>query len=95
METYENVEDLECEFFCGIALKWNYAKHHVNLAMVKYIMKQMTKYGHVAPLKPQHCPYSPNPIKYGKNNQTPSPLNVIGHGILAGTYLAEYRDSLK
>jgi len=21
--------------------------------------------------------------------------NVIGHGILAGTYLAEYRDSLK
>ena len=40
-----------------------------------YVMKQMTKYGHVAPLKPQHCPYLPNPIKYGKNNQAPSPIN--------------------
>jgi len=38
-------------------------------------MKQMTKYGHVVPLKPQHCPYSPNPIKYGKDNQAPSPLD--------------------
>jgi hypothetical protein len=26
-------------------------------------------------LKPQHCPYSPNPIKYGKDNQSPSPLD--------------------
>jgi hypothetical protein len=46
-----------------------------DLAMVKYIMKQLTKYGHVAPLKPQHCPYLPNPIKYGRDNQAPSPLN--------------------
>ncbi len=38
-------------------------------------MKQMTKYGHVAHLKPQHCTYLPNPIKYGKDNQTPSPLD--------------------
>jgi hypothetical protein len=38
-------------------------------------MKQMTKYGHVAPLQPQHCPYLPNPIKYGKDNQAPSPLD--------------------
>jgi hypothetical protein len=43
--------------------------------MAKYIMKQLTKYGHVAPLKPQHCLYLPNPIKYGKDNQAPSPLN--------------------
>ena len=38
-------------------------------------MKQMTKYGHVAPLKPQHYLYLPNPIKYGKDNQAPSPLD--------------------
>jgi hypothetical protein len=31
------------------------------------------KNGHVAPLKPQHCPYLPNPIKYGKVNLAPSP----------------------
>jgi hypothetical protein len=38
-------------------------------------MKQLTEYGHVAPLKPQHCPYLPNSIKYGKDNQAPSPLD--------------------
>jgi hypothetical protein len=75
METYGIVEDLEGYLYCGIALKWNYAKRHVDLAIVKYVMKQMTKYGHVVPLKPQHCPYSPNPIKYGKDNQAPSPLD--------------------
>jgi len=47
-ETYEIVEYLDGDLYCGmIALKWNYAKHHVDLAMVKYVMKQMTKYGHV------------------------------------------------
>ncbi len=40
----------------SITLKWNYAKHYVDLAMAKYVMKQLTKYGHVAPLIPQHCP---------------------------------------
>jgi len=43
--------------------------------MVKYVMKQLTTYGHVAPLKPQHCLYSLNPVKYGKDNQAPSPLD--------------------
>ncbi len=66
---------MEGDIYCGIALKWNYAKHHVDLAMEKYVMKQLTKYGHVAPLKPQHCLFLPNPIKYGKYNQAPSPLN--------------------
>jgi len=75
MEKYKIIEDLEGDLYCGIALKWNYAKNHVDLAVFKYVMKQMTKYGHVAPLKPQHCPYSPNPIKYGKDNQAPSPIN--------------------
>jgi hypothetical protein len=41
--------------------------------MVQYLMKQLTKYNHVAPSKPQHSLYSPNPIKYGKDNQVPSP----------------------
>jgi hypothetical protein len=43
--------------------------------MPAYVKKQLTKYSHVAPLKPQHCPYVPNPIKYGKDNQAPSPLD--------------------
>jgi hypothetical protein len=42
-ETYDIVEDLDGNLYCGITLKWNYAKHHVDLAMVKYVMKQLTK----------------------------------------------------
>jgi len=66
---------LEGDLYCGIALKWNYAKHHVDLAIVKYVIKQLTKYGHVAPLRPQHYLYLPNPIKYGKDNKAPFPLD--------------------
>ncbi len=43
--------------------------------MPKYIMKQLTHYAHPAPLKPQHCPFAPNPITYGKDNQAPNPTN--------------------
>ncbi len=32
-------------------------------------------YGHIPPLKPQHCPYAPNPINYRKDNQSPSPID--------------------
>ncbi len=74
-ETYEIVEDWTGNLYCEITLKWNYKKHHVDLAMPAYVMKQLTKYSHVAPLKPQLCPYVPNPIKYGKDNQLPSPLD--------------------
>ncbi len=35
-------------------------------------MKQLTCYAHPAPDQPQHCPYSPNPITYGKDNQAPT-----------------------
>ena len=41
--------------------------------MAQYVMKHLIKYGHVAPAKPQHCPYSPNAILYGKDNQAPTP----------------------
>ncbi len=43
--------------------------------MAQYDMKQLVKYGHVAPAKLQHCPYLPNAIQYGKDNQTPTPSN--------------------
>jgi hypothetical protein len=43
--------------------------------MAQYVMKQLVKYGHVTPAKPQHCPYLANAIQYGKDNQTPTPSN--------------------
>ena len=69
------MEDLKGDLYCGISLKWDYTNHHVDLTMVQYVMKQLAKYNHVAPLKPQHCLYLQNPIKYGKDNQVPSPLD--------------------
>jgi hypothetical protein len=72
-ETYEIVEDWQGDLYCRITLKWNYKKHHVDLAMPAYVMNQLTKYSHVALLKQQYCLYSPNPIKYSKDNQTPPP----------------------
>ncbi len=74
-ETYNIVEDQAGDLYCGIALKWNYAKGYVDLFMPKYVMKQLTHYAHPAPLKPQHCPFAPNPITYGKDNQAPNPTN--------------------
>ncbi len=47
--------------------------------MAQYVMKQLVKYGHVAPTKPQHCPYLPHAIQYGKDNQalTPSDNSLL------------------
>ena len=41
--------------------------------MPVYAIKNLTRYDHPPPLKPQHCPYTPNPIIYGKDNQAPTP----------------------
>ena len=38
--------------------------------MPKYVLKQLTRYTHPAPLKPQHCPFLPIPISYGKDNHS-------------------------
>jgi hypothetical protein len=36
-ETYEIVENWTSNLYCGITLKWNYKKHHVDLAMPAYV----------------------------------------------------------
>jgi hypothetical protein len=38
-------------------------------------MKQLAHYAHPAPVKPQLCPFSPNPITYGKDNQATTPAD--------------------
>ncbi len=73
---YDIVEDWKGNLYCGTTLKWDYMKHHVDCTMVQCIMKQLTKYNHIASLKPQHCLYLPNLIKYGKDKQAPSPLDA-------------------
>jgi hypothetical protein len=68
-ETYEIVEDWAGNLYCGINLEWNYIKHWVVIAMPIYAIENLTRYNHLPPLKPQHCPYTPNPIACGTDNQ--------------------------
>ena len=41
--------------------------------MPSYVKKKLIEYEHNKPKRPQHCPYSPNTIQYGKANQDPLP----------------------
>jgi hypothetical protein len=41
--------------------------------MPVYAIINLTRYNHPPPLKPQYCPYTPNPIVYGKDNQASTP----------------------
>ncbi len=38
-------------------------------------MKQLARYAHPAPVKPQHRPFSPNPITYNRDNQATTPAD--------------------
>jgi hypothetical protein len=75
MESYDIVEDQAGDLYCGIDLTWNYERGYVDLSMPKYVMKQLTHYAHPAPVKPQHCPFSPNPITYSKGHQATTPAD--------------------
>jgi hypothetical protein len=59
-----------------INLEWNYDKHWVDIAMPVYAIKSLARYNHQPPEKPQHCPYTPNLITYGKDNQATNPCDT-------------------
>ena len=59
--------------YCGITLEWDYKNRTCDISMPHYVQKQLTRYDHPSPRRPQNCPYSPNPIKYGRKAQEPLP----------------------
>ena len=44
--------------------------------MPGYIIKQLKKYKHASPTRPQHCPYTPEPKRYGSDTQRPLPKDT-------------------
>jgi hypothetical protein len=68
-ETYDIVEDWAGDLYCSINLEWNFVKRWVYIPMPIIAIKNLTIYNHPPPLKPQHCPHTPNPIAYWKYNQ--------------------------
>ncbi len=75
-KTYKIVEDWKGNLYCGISLTWNYDKRYVDIEMPPYMAKQLLRYEHPHPSKLQHCPYNPNPIKYGQDNQATDPIDT-------------------
>jgi len=60
-EHYDLTQDWGGDLYYGIKLKWNYKELTLDISMQGYIIKQLQKYKHDTPTKPQHCPYSPQP----------------------------------
>jgi hypothetical protein len=70
---YELTEDWDGDLYCGIKLKWDYEARTLDISMPRYIIKQLQKYKHASPPWPQHCPFSPEPKRYGNDAQRPLP----------------------
>ena len=60
-----------------ITLKWNYKSRTLDISMPGYGKKQVQKYNHPKPTKPQHCPWEPNPKTFGANMKEPPPKDKI------------------
>ncbi len=72
---YKLVEDWAGDLYCGIKLHWDYAARMLDISMPGYVRRQLLKYKHVTS-HPQHCPYSPEPKKYGSEAQAPLPIDT-------------------
>ena len=64
---YDIEEDWNGELYCGITLNWNCAEGYVDIAVPNYLQKQLVKYSHNAPTRPQYCPYEQVTVQYGQN----------------------------
>ncbi len=71
-EKYKLTKDWTGNLYCGITLGWNYATRMLDISMPGYIKKQLVKYKHIM-RHCQHCPYLPEPKKYGADAQSPLP----------------------
>ena len=74
-ETYTLTEDWAGDLYCGISLRWNYEKRWLDISMPGYIKKQLLKYEHIM-RRIQHCPYAPEPKRYGADAQSPLPQDI-------------------
>jgi hypothetical protein len=75
-EKYELTKDWDGNLCCSIRLKWDYNARTLDISMPGYIIKQLQKYKHASPPKPQHCPYAPQPEQFGSKAQRPLPPNT-------------------
>jgi hypothetical protein len=68
-EKYELNMDWDGNLYCGIRLTLDYIAHTLVISMPGHILKQLHKYKHATPTKPQRCPYTPQPKQNGSKAQ--------------------------
>ncbi len=70
-EKYKLTKDWTGDLYCRIKLNWDYSMRLLDISMPRYVQCQLQKYNHVVSSCRQHCPYSPEPQKYGTDAQQP------------------------
>ena len=68
-ENYTMDVDWTGSLYFGIKVDWNYKKIIFDISMPSYVKKKLIEYEQRKPKRPQHCPYSPNPIQASNANQ--------------------------
>ena len=61
--------------YCGITMKWDYAKRTVDFSMPGYVAAALAEYKHSTPVKPEYQPYRHNPPQYGTKIQLTEPID--------------------
>jgi hypothetical protein len=54
---YKCLCDWKGERYCGLTIKWDYARQKVHLSMPGYVRKALTRFQHTPPAKQQDQPY--------------------------------------
>eukprot|EP00804_Cyclotella_cryptica_P011793 CCRYP_011361-RA/>CCRYP_011361-RA protein AED:0.17 eAED:0.11 QI:0/0/0/0.8/0.25/0.2/5/0/1137 len=70
---YMLAEDWAGDLYCGIKLDWDYDKRTLIISLPGYIQKVLQRFQHDTPSTPQHCPFQPNPRKFGTDSQDTLP----------------------
>ena len=66
---YQISVDWEGTNYCGLTLDWDYNNGHVDISMPGYVMKQLHRYQHPKPIRPQFAPHQWSVPSYGKQPQ--------------------------
>jgi hypothetical protein len=60
--------------YCGLYIKWNYAKNYVDISMPGYIASTLERLQHPRPARPQHALHQWTQPAYGQKLQL-APIN--------------------
>ena len=68
-ENYDFAKDWARKIYCGISIKWDYARGVVDLFIPNYIHSALHKFQRPAPTRAQHAPHAWTRPNYGAQQQ--------------------------